>query len=148
MIDLHSNAKNESMEAMAMHKSQNSRRRISSGSVYEEQIGYSRAVCDDRWVFVAGTTGFNYDTMEISDDVEEQCRQTLVNIGVALEEAGSSFKDIVRVTYIFPDRNDFEPCWPILREYFGTVRPASTMYCADLADPRMRVEIEVTALKQ
>ena len=123
------------------------RRLISSGSVFEEKVGYSRAVCSDPWVFVSGTTGFNYDTMEISDDVVEQCRQTLENIKKVLNEAQSSLDDVVRVTYIFPDYKDFELCWPVLRKYFGNIRPASTMYSADLADPRMKVEIEVTALK-
>ena len=124
------------------------RRLISSGSVFEEKVGYSRAVCSDPWIFVSGTTGFDYDTMEISDDVVEQCRQTLDNIKKVLNEAQSSLDDVVRVTYIFPDYEDFELCWPVLRKYFGNIRPASTMYSADLADPRMKVEIEVTALKR
>ncbi|MDE0309962.1 MAG: RidA family protein [Acidiferrobacterales bacterium] len=124
------------------------RRLITSGSVFEEKAGYSRAVCSDPWVFVAGTTGFNYDTMEISDDVVEQCRQTLQNIGKVLAQAQSGFEDVVRVTYIFPHSEDFELCWPVLREYFGDIRPACTMYSANLADSRMKVEIEVTALKR
>lgn len=123
------------------------RRLISTGSIFEEKVGYSRAVCDGRWVFVAGTTGFNYDIMEISDDVVEQCRQTLENIGKVLAEADSGFEDVVRVIYIFPRSDDFKKCWPVLRSYFKDVRPASTMYSAMLADPRMKVEIEVTALK-
>ncbi len=131
-----------------MSNKQNPRRLISSGSMFEEKVGYSRAVCSDPWVFVAGTTGFNYDTMQISEDVVEQCRQTLENIRKVLVEAHSSFEDVVRVTYIFPDYQDFQLCWPVLREYFGDIRPASTMYSARLADPRMKVEIEVTALKQ
>ena len=131
-----------------MKSNENRRRLISSGSVFEEQVGYSRAVCDGKWVFVAGTTGFNYDTMEISDDVVEQCRQTLENIGKVLTEADSGFGDIVRTTYIFPQAEDFKKCWPVLRSYFKNVRPASTMYSAQLADPRMKVEIEVTALKK
>ena len=126
---------------------QNRRKLISFGSVFEKKVGYSRAVCDGRWVFVAGTTGFNYDTMEISDDVAKQCRQTLENIGIALRGSGSDFADVVRTTYIFPDPDDFERCWPVLQEYFGQIRPASTMFSARLADPRMKVEIEVTALK-
>ena len=121
---------------------------ISSGSMFEEKVGYSRAVCADPWIFVSGTTGFNYDTMEISDDVVEQCRQTLENIKRVLNEAQSGFEDVVRVTYIFPDYKDFQLCWPLLRQYFGNIRPASTMYSANLADPRMKVEIEVTALKR
>ncbi len=127
--------------------SQRQRQFVSFGSVFEKKVGYSRAVCDGRWVFVAGTTGFNYDTMEISDDVTEQCRQTLENIGMALREAGGDFADVVRTTYIFPNPDDFELCWPVLHEYFGQIRPASTMFSARLADPRMKVEIEVTALR-
>ena len=131
-----------------MNKSiQESRRLISFGSIFEQKVGYSRAVCDGRWVFVAGTTGFNYDSMTISDDVREQCRQTLENIGKALKEADSCFDDVVRTTYIFPDPDDFELCWPVLHEYFDNIRPASTMFSASLADPRMKIEIEVTALK-
>jgi enamine deaminase RidA (YjgF/YER057c/UK114 family) len=124
------------------------RRLISSGSPFEAGIGYSRAVVDGDWVFVSGTTGFNYDTMTISDDVSEQAEQTLRNIGRALADAGTSFADVVRVHYILPDTADFEPCWPVLRRYFGEVRPAATMLSAGLADPRMKIEIEVTALKR
>ena len=127
--------------------SKRKKRLISSGSPFEEKIGYSRAVCDGKWVFVAGTTGFNYDTMEISDDVVVQCRQTLKNIDKVLRDAGSGFADVVRVIYIFPDSDDFEKCWQVLHEYFADVRPASTMYSAGLADSRMKVEIEVTARK-
>lgn len=122
-----------------------SRRLISSDSSFEREIGYSRAVVDGEWVFVSGTTGFDYQTMEIADDVTAQAEQCLRNIAAALSEAGATFADIVRVRYIFPNREDFEPCWPIFRRYFGEVRPASTMIVAGLADPRMRLEIEVTA---
>jgi enamine deaminase RidA (YjgF/YER057c/UK114 family) len=121
------------------------RQLITSGSTFEQQIGYSRAVVDGEWVFVSGTTGFDYATMTISDDVVEQARQVLHNISAALTEAGSSFADVVRVHYLLPDRADFEACWPVLREYFGDVRPAATMLQCGLADPRMRIEIEVTA---
>lgn len=121
------------------------RKLISSGSPFEADIGYSRAVVDGEWVFVAGTTGFDYAAMTISPDVREQAEQTLRNIGLALAEAGSSFADVVRVRYILPDAADFEPCWPVLRRYFGEVRPAATMIAAGLSDPRMRIEIEVTA---
>ena len=127
--------------------SKTQRQLISFGSVFEEKVGYSRAVCDGRWVFVAGTTGYNYETMEISDDVTQQCRQTLENIARALDKAGSDFKDVVRATYIFPNPDDFELCWPVLHEYFGDIRPASTMLSARLATAEMKVEIEVTALK-
>ncbi len=121
------------------------RKLISSGSPFEAEIGYSRAVVDGDWVFVAGTTGFDYAAMTISTDVVEQAEQTLRNIGQALADAGSSFADVVRVRYILPDAADFEPCWPVLRRYFGEVRPAATMIAAGLSDPRMRIEIEVTA---
>ncbi|MBN6057855.1 RidA family protein, partial [Nonomuraea sp. RK-328] len=96
-------------------------------------------------VHVSGTTGFDYATMTISDDVVEQAGQCLRNIGAALAEAGCSFADVVRVRYMLPDREDFEPCWPVLRECFGAVRPAATMLMCGLADPRMKIEIEVDA---
>jgi enamine deaminase RidA (YjgF/YER057c/UK114 family) len=121
------------------------RRRISQGSPFEEQIGYSRAVVDGEWVFVAGTTGFDYATMRISSDVVEQADQALRNIGWALAEAGAGFDDVVRVRYLLPRREDFEACWPVLRSYFGDARPAATMQVCGLADERMRIEIEVTA---
>lgn len=121
------------------------RRLISSGSPFEAGIGYSRAVVDGEWIFVSGTTGFDYEAMTISSDVREQAEQTMRNIGQALSEAGSSFTDIVRVRYIFLDVADFEPCWPVLRRYLGEVSPAATMIAAGLSDPRMRIEIEVTA---
>jgi enamine deaminase RidA (YjgF/YER057c/UK114 family) len=121
------------------------RRAILSGSTFEERIGYARAVVDGDWVHVSGTTGFDYATMTIPDDVVAQARQCIANIGAALTEAGADFADVVRVRYLLPDRADFEPCWPVLRECFGPVRPAATMQVCGLADPRMRIEIEVTA---
>ena len=121
------------------------RRLISSGSTFEEAIGYSRAVVDGDWVHVSGTTGYDYATMTISDDVVEQAEQCLRNIEAALTEAGSGFEDVVRVRYLLPDREDFEPCWPVLRRAFGRVRPAATMMVCGLADPRMKIEIEVYA---
>ena len=124
------------------------RRLISSGSPFEAQIGYSRAVVQGDWVFVSGTTGFDYRTMQISPDVAEQARQCLANIAAALNEAGATMADVVRVHYILPDAEDFPACWPALREVFGEVRPAATMISAKLLDPRMRVEIEVTALRR
>lgn len=124
------------------------RRLISSGSTFEEQIGYSRAVVDGEWVFVSGTTGFDYTAMSISDNLLEQTEQCLKNIESALLEAESGFKDVVRVTYILPNGAEFERCWPVLRKYFGEVRPAATMISASLADPRMKIEIEVTARKR
>ena len=123
------------------------RKLISSGSSFEQEIGYSRAVVDGEWVFVSGTTGFNYAAMTISDNVVEQAEQCLENIEAALREAGASLEDIVRVTYILPDGAEFRQCWPVLRKYFGEIRPAATMISAGLADPRMKIEIEVTARK-
>ena len=124
------------------------RRLISSGSTFEEQIGYSRAVVAGDWVFVSGTTGFDYATMSIADGLLEQAEQCLRNIESALQQAGSSLADVVRVTYVLPDAGEFEQCWPVLRKYFGTVRPAAMMISAGLADPRMKIEIEVTALRR
>lgn len=123
------------------------RKRISSGSTFEKQIGYSRAVVAGDWVLVSGTTGFDYATMSIADDILQQTEQCLKNIEAALREAGSSLKDVVRVTYVLPDGAEFERCWPVLRKYFGEVQPAATMMSAGLADPRIKIEIEVTALK-
>lgn len=121
------------------------RRLISSGSTFERDIGYSRAVVDGDWVFVSGTTGFDYGTMTISDDVAEQAEQCLANIRTALEEAGATFADVVRARYILPSADDFPACWPALQRAFGDVRPAATMIEAGLADRRMKIEIEVTA---
>jgi enamine deaminase RidA (YjgF/YER057c/UK114 family) len=124
------------------------RRLISSGSDFERQIGYSRAVVAGDWVFVSGTTGFDYAAMSISDDLIEQTEQCFRNIEAALRQADASLRDVVRVTYVLPDGAEFERCWPVLRQYFGDVRPAAMMICAGLADPRMKIEIEVTALKR
>jgi len=121
---------------------------ISSGSTFEAEIGYSRAVAQGDWVFVSGTTGFDYARMSISDDLQEQTEQCLQNIESALRQAGSGMHDVVRVTYVLPNGEDFPQCWPVLRKYFGQVRPAAMMISAGLADPRMKIEIEVTALKQ
>lgn len=125
-----------------------SRRLISSGSTFEAQIGYSRAVVAGDWVFVSGTTGFDYSTMSIVDDIVAQTEQCLRNIEAALRQADSSLGDVVRVTYVLPDGAEFERCWPVLRRHFGDVRPAAMMIAAGLADPRMKIEIEVTALKR
>lgn len=124
------------------------RQLISSGSIFEAEIGYSRAVVQGDWVFVSGTTGFDYATMTIADGLLEQTEQCLKNIVAALEQADSSLQDVVRVTYVLPNGAEFPECWPVLRKYFGDVRPAAMMISAGLADPRMRIEIEVTALKQ
>jgi enamine deaminase RidA (YjgF/YER057c/UK114 family) len=121
------------------------RRAILSGSPFEEQIGYARAVVDGDWVHVSGTTGFDYPTMAISDDVVEQAEQCLRNVEAALAEAGCTLADVVRVRYLLPERADFEPCWPTLRRTFGEIRPAATMLVCGLADPRMKIEIEAYA---
>lgn len=123
------------------------RTRISSGSTFEETMAYSRAVVEGNWIFVSGTTGFDYSTMTISDDIAVQTEQCLRNIDAALRKAGSGLRDVVRVTYVVPEATEFEKCWPALRKYFGDVRPAAMMISARLADPRMRIEIEVTAIK-
>src|SRR5215831_9915739 len=96
---------------------------ISSGSTFERDVGYSRAVVQGDWVFVSGTTGFDYATMTIAEDIRAQTEQCLKNIEAALRQAGSSLKDVVRVTYVLPDGQQFSECWPVLRQYFGDVRP-------------------------
>jgi enamine deaminase RidA (YjgF/YER057c/UK114 family) len=121
------------------------RRLISTGSPFEERIGYSRAVVDGDWIFVSGCTGFDYSTMGLADGVVAQAEQAMQNVDAALREAGSSVADVVRVHYLLPDRADFEPCWPTLQRWFGEVRPAATMIMCELLDPEMRIEIEVTA---
>ncbi|HEY0523234.1 MAG TPA: RidA family protein [Stellaceae bacterium] len=121
------------------------RRLISSGSPFEVKIGYSRAVVDGDWVFVSGTTGFDYATMTIAESAPEQAEQCFKNIAAALAEAGCTLHGIVRVRYMLPDAADFEPCWPVLNRYLGDIRPAATMIVCGLADPRMKIEIEVTA---
>jgi len=121
------------------------RRLISSGSTFEQEIGYSRAVVEGDWIFVSGTTGFDYSKMTISDDLLEQTEQCFRNIEMALSEAGASLRDTVRVTYVLPDATDFPKCWPVMRKYLGEVRPAAMMLAAGLSDPRMRIEIQVTA---
>jgi enamine deaminase RidA (YjgF/YER057c/UK114 family) len=124
------------------------RRLISSGSKFEQDMGYSRAVVDGEWVFVSGTTGFNYESMTISEDLLQQTDQCFRNIQSALRQAGADLADVVRVHYILPKLERFPECWPLMRKYFGEIRPAATMICAGLADPRMLIEIEVTARKR
>lgn len=121
------------------------RRLISSGSRFEEEIGYSRAVVAGDMVYVAGTTGYDYATMTIAEGVAEQCEQAFRNIQAALEQAGASMDDVVRATFIVPRREDWEPCWPVTRKWFARARPASTLIHAGLQTDAMRIEIEVTA---
>jgi enamine deaminase RidA (YjgF/YER057c/UK114 family) len=123
------------------------RQHISSGSRFETEIGYSRAVVAGDWIFVSGTTGFDYANMTISDDVAEQAAQCFKNIAAALAQADATLDEVVRVNYILPHAGDFEACWPVLRQYLGRARPAATMVSAGLIDPRMKIEIEVTVLK-
>ncbi len=123
------------------------RKLISSGSKFEAEIGYSRAVVQGGWCFVAGTTGFDYAAMTISDDIAAQAEQTLKNIDAALKQAGFAMADVVRVHYILPHADDFAATWPVLQKWFENIRPAATMFEAGLADKRMKIEIEVTAFK-
>ena len=118
---------------------------ITSGSAFEDNIGYSRAVVDGDYVFVSGTTGYAYDTMTISPDPMVQAEQCFQNIATALQAAGSSVDDIVRVRYIFPNKLDFEPCWPVFKKYLAIAKPAATMIVAGLLDDAMKLEVEVTA---
>ena len=121
------------------------RRLISSGSSFEAAAGYSRAVVDGDWIFVAGTTGFDYPRMTIADNPAEQARQAFRNIEKALAEAGAGLGDVVRVKYYVPDAADWLAIVPVLGEVFGAIRPAATALICGLVDPRMKVEIEVTA---
>lgn len=121
------------------------RRRISSGSSFEALAGYSRAIVAGDDVFVSGTTGFDYRTMTIDDDVVAQTHQCFRNIVAALDEAGATLDDVVRVRYLLVDAADFERVAPIFGTYFVTARPAATATIVGLVDPRMRIEIEVTA---
>jgi enamine deaminase RidA (YjgF/YER057c/UK114 family) len=124
------------------------RKLISSGSKFEAEMAYSRAVVDGDWIFVSGTTGFDYAAMTISDDVAEQCEQTFRNIQAAMEQAGFSLADAVRIHYLLPKAEDFAACHSVMRKYLGDVRPAATMFVASLVDPRMKIEIEVTGLRR
>ena len=120
-------------------------RHVSSGSRFEEEIGYSRAVVDGEHVWVSGTTGYDYRAMAIAEDVVEQAEQCFRNIAAALAEAGCTLDDVVRVLFILPRREDWPPCWPVVRRHLGGARPAATMIQAGLQDDAMRIEIEVTA---
>jgi enamine deaminase RidA (YjgF/YER057c/UK114 family) len=121
------------------------RRLISSGSAFEKAAGYSRAVVEGEWIFVSGTTGFDYAAMSISKDLSEQVHQTFRNIAAALKQAGAGLSDVVRAHYILPRAKDWPLVAPILGQYFGEIRPSTTAIVAGLVDPRMRIEIEVTA---
>ena len=125
------------------------RTHITSGSTFERDYAYSRAVVlDDGYIFVAGTTGYDYQTMTIADGLAAQCEQTLKNIQTALAEAGSSLDDVVRVHYLIAPGQDFSVCAPILARTMGTARPAATMMVVGLLNDAMKIEIEVTARKR
>jgi enamine deaminase RidA (YjgF/YER057c/UK114 family) len=121
---------------------------IHSDSIFEEQVSFSRAVVVDKMVFVSGCTGYNYATNVISEDLVEQTEQTFKNIEYALTKAGATFADVVRVQYILKKTDDWERCWPVFKKYFGEVRPACTVICAKLTSEKLKIEIEVTAVKQ
>ncbi len=121
------------------------RKWISSGSRFEEEVGYSRGVVDGDYVWMSGTTGYDYTTMTIADDVAAQADQCFRNIAAALAEAGCSLDDVVRAFFIVPHREDWPPCWPIIKRYLGKAKPTSTLIHAGLATDAMRIEIEVTA---
>ena len=124
------------------------RRLISTGSPFEKSAGYSRAVIEGDFAFVAGTTGYDYATMTMPDDVEAQTRNCLATIAKALSEAGFAMEDVVRARYYVSDRAFVARVFPILGEAFGTIRPAATMVIAELIEPAMKIEIEVTALRR
>lgn len=124
------------------------RRRISTGSPFEMTAGYSRAVVDGAWCFVSGTTGYDYATMTMPEDVEDQARNCLATIRATLSEAGFAMADIVRAHYYVTDRVFVDRVFPVLGEAFGDIRPAATLIVCELAKPEMKIEIEVTALKR
>lgn len=121
------------------------RRNISGGSPFEDIIGYSRVVDDGQYVFVSGTAGFDYEHGSISDDVAEQVRQTFRNIETYLGMAGCTLGDVVKATYIITDAASWQTIAPIIGEHMGEVRPTATAFVSELVDPRMKIEIEVTA---
>ncbi len=124
------------------------RQLISSGSVFEEMAGYSRAVADGDWVFVSGTVGVDFTTGEISDDVGEQTRQALKTIAAALAEADASLRDVVRVRVYLKDRRHVADMCRVLKETFADIRPTNTTIFCDFAEEAMKVEIEAVALRR
>lgn len=121
------------------------RRLISSGSSFEALAAYSRAVVDGDWVFVSGTTGFDYAAMTIADDLLTQTHQCFANLQAALAEAGATLDDVVRVRYLLTDVQAFATVAPVFGQYFARARPAATAMVVGLVDARMKIEIEVTA---
>lgn len=124
------------------------RRLISSGSSFEKLAGYSRAVVDGDWIFVSGTTGFDYARMAIPKGVAAQTEQCFANIAAALDKAGGSLADVVRVRIFLGSRKDFAAVAPIVGRHFAKIRPANTTLVTGFVDPRMKIEIEVTAKKR
>lgn len=125
-----------------------SRKHISSGSPFEKAAGYSRAIIQGDWCFVAGTTGYDYNTMEMPENVEDQTRNILATIDQTLNEAQFQRADIVRVQYTITDAAHADLVFPILGEFFNNIRPAATMVVAGLIKPEMKIEIEVTAMRE
>jgi enamine deaminase RidA (YjgF/YER057c/UK114 family) len=123
------------------------RQLISTNSIFEKEVAFSRAVVVDKTVYVSGCTGYDYATTTISDDIVEQTEQAFKNIEYALNQAGASLKDVVRVHYILPNPDEFESCWATIRKYFEEIRPACTVFCAKLTSDKIKIEIEVTAVK-
>lgn len=123
------------------------RKLISTGSPFEEIAGYSRALVQDDWCFVSGTTGYDYKTMVMPDSVEEQTRNALLTVERTLEQAGFTLEDIVRMQYTVTDAAYANLAFPVLGEWFKTIRPAATMVVAGLIKPEMKIEIEATALR-
>ncbi|MBX9454157.1 MAG: RidA family protein [Neoaquamicrobium sediminum] len=124
------------------------RRLISTGSPFEKTAGYSRAVVDGDWCFVAGTTGYDYASMTMPETVEAQTRNCMATIAAALQEGGFTLADVVRARYYVTDRAFVQKVFPILGEHFGDIRPAATMVVCELNEPEMKIEIEVTALRR
>jgi enamine deaminase RidA (YjgF/YER057c/UK114 family) len=121
--------------------------RIFDGTDFESKIGYSRAVITGPWVHIAGTTGLDYQSLELPEGVIEQAEQCFRNLSGVLKRADATWADVVMVRYILARRDDFSKCWPIFREYLADVRPAATMYVAELADPKVLFEMEVIAYR-
>ncbi len=122
------------------------RKLISSGSIFEEEVGYSRAVVAGNFVFLSGCTGFNYQTSTISENVQEQCEQTILNIKNALEKAGTTLDNVVKTVFYFANPTVFNECKPVFKKHFGVIRPTLTAIGAQLHDERIKLEIEVTAM--
>lgn len=123
------------------------RKLISSGSPFEQKMGYSRAVVQGDWCFVSGTTGYDYATMTMPDDIADQARNCFATIRGVLEGAGFAMADIVRVQYTVTDAALVDAVIPALGEALGEIRPAATMVIAGLIRPEMKIEVEVTAFK-